>query len=217
MAFHPSFAYKTLTGGIEMKRVLVIGLLCLSVLTALGKGMFVSAAEAEPTHMANKSTTVVTTEDGAALAAADYSYSVKFVCGMQEKEDLERAIVRPGSYATEINIYNYSKVPVGGINVRKNVIPLVYDGEAVGREPKFMGITAVDGLTLPPQTATMDDCYRIGELLYGSPPPSPMPLTIGFLEVITPIDVRVDAVYTTNDLGGQGSDIEVEHIESRLK
>jgi hypothetical protein len=35
---------------------------------------------------------------------------------------------------------------------------------------------------MPPNTATMDDCHRIGQLLHGSPPPQPLPLTVGFLE-----------------------------------
>lgn len=151
------------------------------------------------------------------MSAAQYSYSVKFVCGWQEEDVLAKGSVRPGIYATEINIHNYSYTPAGGINVLKNVIPLVIDGNPVGREPAWVKIGAIDGLTLPPEAATMDDCYRIGELLYGSPPPDPMPLTIGFLEVLTPIDVRVAAVYTTSNLDKQIVSMDVEEIAARMK
>ncbi len=156
------------------------------------------------------------------------SFSVKFVCGRQTRGGArEWETVRPGLYATEINIHNYKDVEVP---IVKYVIPLVKDGEAVGREPEFVGIEGQDGITLPPNTATMDDCYRIGELLYGSPPPVPLPLTIGFLEIISREDLNVDAVYTVSDIrrtynsnGGVvatttiNTSIEVERIEGKYK
>jgi len=48
----------------------------------------------------------------------------------------------------------------------------VFQDKVIGREPELTGIRGQDAITLPPNTATMDDCYRIGQLLYGSPPPS---------------------------------------------
>lgn len=83
-----------------------------------------------------------------------YSYSAKFVCGLADPDEGE-GIVRPGVYSTEINIHNYHDVEVA---VRKNVLPLVFDGKARGREPELVGVEAQDGIVLPPNTATFDDC-----------------------------------------------------------
>src|SRR4051794_1163278 len=57
------------------------------------------------------------------------SYSVKFVCGIQDTDELEVGMVRPGIYATEINIHNYNSTEV---RVRKLVLPLVIGGEPQG-------------------------------------------------------------------------------------
>lgn len=54
------------------------------------------------------------------------SYSVKFVCGVQDADELEVGMVRPGVYATEINIHNYHEVRVA---VRKHLLPLVIEGK----------------------------------------------------------------------------------------
>jgi len=54
---------------------------------------------------------------------------------------------------------------------------------------------AEDAIKLPPHSATMDDCCRITELLFGAPVNG---LTIGLLEIVASQDVAVTAVYTTN-------------------
>ena len=142
------------------------------------------------------------------------SYSVKFVCGLQDSDELEVGVVRPGIYSTEINIHNYHDKEVA---IRKFVLPLVIGGKPRGREPEYVRVAAQDGIVLPPNTATMDDCFRIGELLYGSPPPSPLPMTIGYLELVSTAPLAVDAVYTVSDRERRTLAIEVERVEGRLK
>ena len=141
-----------------------------------------------------------------------FSYSVKFVCGVVDAES--EGIVRPGIYSTEINIHNYHDVRVA---VRKNVLPLVFDGKARGREPDFVGVKQQDRIVLPPDTATMDDCYRIAHLLYGGPPPQPLPLMIGYLEIVSTRPLAVDGVYTASDRAGRTVSIDVERVEGRRK
>ena len=77
-------------------------------------------------------------------------------------------------------------------------IPLVLAGAALGREPKIGTARAEDAVQLPPHTATMDDCCRIGELLFGAPVDGDAAPTIGILEIIAPRDVCVTAIYTTD-------------------
>jgi hypothetical protein len=142
------------------------------------------------------------------------TYSVKFVCGVQQSQEPAQAVVRPGVYATEINIHNYHDMPV---RILKYVLPLVYGDKVIGREPRLAGIRGKDAITLPPDTATMDDCYRIGQLLYGSPPPQPLPLTVGFLELVTTAPVAVDVVYTATDPSGQTLTMDVQRVEGRVR
>ena len=142
----------------------------------------------------------------------DFAYSVKFVCGEQPECGCECAPVQPGRYATEINIHNYG---LKEIVVRKRFIPVVLAGAPMGREPRFAGMRAEDKIVLPAQTATMDDCCRIAELLFGGDAPSPIPLTIGFLDIVANGPLAVTAVYTAGGLSGGGVSIEVEQIAGR--
>ena len=96
-----------------------------------------------------------------------FVYSVTFICGERKDDCCGCAPVRPGEYATEINIHNFSDRDA---IVIKRLIPLVLSGAVRGREPKFAAITAVDRVKLPPHTATMEDCCRIQELLLGGRP-----------------------------------------------
>ena len=137
-----------------------------------------------------------------------FSYSVKFVCGRQREDNC--GPVRPGVYETEINIHNYHDIRVP---IDKFVLPVVMAGVAVGREPRYMGRRAKDHIVLPPHTATMDDCCRIQELLYGGG--SGAPLTIGFLEIVSPVELAITAVYTATDLKNQSVSLEVEQIEGK--
>jgi len=59
----------------------------------------------------------------------------------------------------------------------------------------------------------MDDCCRIAELIFGEKPASPLPLTVGFLELTASADIAVTAVYTTSHTKPQsGIDIDVQQI-----
>lgn len=143
-------------------------------------------------------------------------YAVKFVCGTQPDCGCECAPVRPGRYATAIAIHNPSSRPV---EVRKRIIPVVYAGAAVGREPRSSGPRAEDRILLPPHGATLDDCCRIMELLLGAPAAEPAALTVGFLELTADSEINVTAIYTAG--GGGGSDegcspsISVETVTGR--
>ncbi len=145
----------------------------------------------------------------ASQADGYYSFSVKFVCGKQGGDDPQQAAVRPGLYATEINIHNYQPTEVA---LRKQVIPLVVNDEVIGREPRYGDVRGQDGIVLPPDTATLDDCARITELL-GLPPDTHV---IGFLELLSRHDLSVAAVYTVEGRNLANTDVEVEQIEGKL-
>ncbi|HYR27977.1 MAG TPA: hypothetical protein VEU30_05895 [Thermoanaerobaculia bacterium] len=140
-----------------------------------------------------------------------FSYSVKFVCGTASKCDCACGPVRPGIYATEINIHNPQDVEA---RLQKYVIPVVLAGAAAGREPGFVGRKASDRITLPPHSATMDDCCRLGELLFGAATGA-IPLTIGFFEIISPVELSITAVYTATDAESRAISIDVEQIDGK--
>lgn len=140
-----------------------------------------------------------------------FSYSVKFVCGTAAKCGCACGPVRPGVYATEINIHNIQDVEAP---LRKFVTPVVLAGAAAGREPGFVARKASDKIVLPPHTATMDDCCRLAELLLGATTDS-LPLTIGFLEIISPVELSVTAVYTATDADSHAISIDVEQIDAK--
>lgn len=141
-----------------------------------------------------------------------FSYSVKFVCGTQPACLCECAPVRPGVYATEINIYNYHGVEV---EVEKQLVPVVLAGAPSGREPRWSGPRATDRITLPPYAATSDDCCRLSELLLGGPSPSAIPLTIGFLAITARTELAVTAVYTVSDPTSGAVSMDVAEIQGR--
>jgi len=143
---------------------------------------------------------------GAQAASAKYlySYAVKFVCGYNNSNVGSSGSllageppVKFGNYATEINIYNFNvnpDFPTDAI-IGKDVVVLVDHGQPVGREPNVVKATGSDAITLPSQGATMDDCNRIAQILWGAVP-SPFPLTIGFLVVQSTVELDVTAVTT---------------------
>jgi hypothetical protein len=147
------------------------------------------------------------------VACKSYSYAVKFVCGTQSDCDCDCAPVRPGSYATEINIYNHNDKQAA---IRKRVVPVVLAGAPAGREPHVVSSRAEDKIVLPPYSATMDDCCRITELLLGAAARGPAPLTIGFLEIVSPVELSVTAVYTATGSNGKNVSIDVEQIEAKI-
>ncbi len=141
-----------------------------------------------------------------------FVYSAKFICGEQPTCGCECTSVQPGRYATEINIHNYG---IKEVAIHKRFIPVVLAGAPAGREPRVAVPRAEDKIILPPQTATMDDCCRIAELLFGGEAASAMPITIGFLEITANAPIAVTAVYTATGLDSAGVSIEVEQIAPR--
>lgn len=141
-----------------------------------------------------------------------FVYAVKFVCGVQPECGCECTSVRPGAYTTEINLHNYS---LARVEIVKRFVPVVLASAAIGREPRVAGVRAEDKLVLPPQTATMDDCCRIAELLFGGPAPSPIPLTIGVLEITASAEIAVTAIYTASAPRSGGLSLSIEQITGR--
>lgn len=125
-----------------------------------------------------------------------FIYSVSFLCGEQNDDCCTCAPVQPGRYATEVNLHNLSDrlAPV-----LKRVIPLVLVGAVRGREPEVASVTEEEVITLPPHTATMDDCCRLQEMMLGAPANGDMPLSTGILEIISTVELAVTAVYTKGD------------------
>jgi hypothetical protein len=153
-----------------------------------------------------------------AQAKPQWSYAVKFVCGFNPSnvgtslggEKQGEPTVKLGNYATDINIYNPDVVvdPDNPDNqLFKYVLVLVARGDQIlGREPKRVESTGFDYITLPPGSSTMDDCNRIGELIYGTPPPTPFPLTIGYFVIKSVHELDVTAVYTSELCNSWASD-----------
>lgn len=123
-----------------------------------------------------------------------FAYSVTFACGEQGDTCCGCAPLRPGRYATEINLHNLSDRPAP---VLKRTLPLVLAGAVRGREPKLATVTANEVIVLPPHTATMDDCCRLQEMMLGAPASGEVPLTTGILEIFSTVELAVTAVYTT--------------------
>jgi hypothetical protein len=137
------------------------------------------------------------TPDGAYM----WNYSVKFVCGRQLPFDASGQLwegeppVKPGNYATEINIHNYS---YRDLKLRKKLLVLVDQGKVVGREPDIVRPDPAKfaSVMLTPDSATLDDCTALWKMAGGIPAGANPPITIGYLVLLSPVDLDVDAVYT---------------------
>ena len=147
------------------------------------------------------------------VPACKFTYGVKFICGTQSDCGCVCGPVRPGIYSTEINILNPK---CKDAHIVKRVVPLVYAGATIGREPAIAKARATENIVLPSGGATMDDCCRISELLYGAVPGTTMPLTVGFLEIVSDEELHVTAVYTASDVHGNGLSVEVETVQGKL-
>lgn len=150
------------------------------------------------------------------IACERFSYGVKFLCGYVKETPpgvvplTPAATLRPGIYSTEVNILNYH---TGAVTIHKYLYPLVRQTEPVGREPRSVGRRGEDAITLPPKSATFDDCFRIHEILHESP--GDEPLSIYFLEIVSPVELTVTAVYTANDLRGTSVAIDVVQVDGK--
>ena len=137
-----------------------------------------------------------------------WSYAAKFVCGYQRTATPGAAspgepVLKPANYASEINIHNpnYKQAPL-----RKKFLVLVNQinpqNPLIAREPAQIEPTKIMTMTLGPDFATMDDCNNLWTLTYPNVPlPSPMPVFIGYLVVLSPLELDIDVVYTANTPG----------------
>jgi len=116
-------------------------------------------------------------------------------------------------YATEINILNPK---CNEATIVKRFVPLVFAGAVTGREPAVATAKATERMFLPSGAATMDDCCAIAQALYGAVPGTTMPLTIGYLEIISDQDLHVTAVYTASDSEGRGLSMDVVQVQGKL-
>ena len=139
----------------------------------------------------------------------EFIYVVKYVCGTAEDCGCAEAPIRPGRYATEINLHNPSR---NTAKVTKLVTPVVSAGIGVAREPRTQRPVGRDIVRLRPHEATMDDCKRLAELHYGAPVESKLPLTVGFLEIVSTQQLVVTAVYTATGVN-DGLSIDVETVQ----
>jgi hypothetical protein len=158
-------------------------------------------------------TTLATKQVQITVPACAFTYSVKFICGVQPECGCTCAPAQQGTYATEIDIHNYSRKPV---EIVKRFVPVVLAGAPAGREPSSASPLTEDRITLPAQAATMDDCCRITELIFGVKPASPLPLTLGVLELTASAEIAVTAVYTITGAKPHGGvAIELQQVPGR--
>jgi hypothetical protein len=159
---------------------------------------------ADGTEVASKKVQITT-------PACAFTYVVKFVCGVQPSCGCACASVQPGSYETAICIHNYGPEPV---QIVKRFAPLVLAGAPVGRQPRSASATAEVRITLPAQTASLDDGRRIAESLYGGKTVGELPLTIGILEILATAEIAVSVIHTTSGLKPHGPiAIDLQQIE----
>jgi hypothetical protein len=144
-------------------------------------------------------TTPITTPNP--LSRPFWSFAAKFVCGEQPADQAGQPItgetaVKPGNYATEINIHNPHYL--GPIQIRHKALLLVDRGVPVGRAPATANPATFSALlALPDDGATMMDCNGIWNLLNpGTTPPTPMPLMIGYFVIVSPANLDVVGVTT---------------------
>jgi hypothetical protein len=115
-----------------------------------------------------------------------YVYSVKYVCGLQIIASTQfrppaEPPVKPGNYATAINIHNYHTKETS--IATKAVVAGGQIGKLAGR-----------GM-LPNQALNLS-CAQIVAMI--PPTTAPLPMFIeGFVEIVSPVQLSVAAVYTS--------------------
>jgi len=143
-----------------------------------------------------------------------FVYNVKFVCGLQKNKyenECEGAILSRGIYSTEINILNYG---IRDVTIGKFFTPVVLHNKAIAREPEIMKPVGRELCKLPAFHATMDDCCKIAKMV--EPTHLDDQLKIGFLEILSPVQLEVVAVYTVTDLEQTHPTINVVQVVPRI-
>jgi hypothetical protein len=125
--------------------------------------------------------------------------------------------LKPGNYATVINIHNpiYKQVPL-----RKKFIVEMVGSQPFAMEPQQTEPRNVVTMTLGADMVTMDDCNNLWKYSLQTPPPGQMPVFIGYLVVLSPVDLDVDVAYTANAPGDlhtapTGVSIDVERVAGK--
>lgn len=150
-----------------------------------------------------------------------WSYAAKFVCGQQaplNQGATGEPVVKPGNYATDINIHNpgYRSAPL-----RKKFLILAENGQAIAAEPLSVRPRRIITMTLGADMATMDDCNTLWKYIYPTGiPGGGRPLTVGYLVILSPVDLDVDVVYTAGAPGDvftpqQSLSIDVERVTGK--
>jgi len=129
---------------------------------------------------------------GGQARAQLYVYSVKYVCGLQvipsnQFPPPHEPTVKPGNYATAINVHNYH---LKLTTLRKKAV--IARPESQPRGP----ISAIVSENLGPNQALTVDCNEIAKLFPVGSAPLP-PFIDGFVEIVSPVQLSVAAVYTT--------------------
>ena len=135
-----------------------------------------------------------------------WSFAVKFVCGQQppiSANPIGEPPVKPGNYATEINIHNGNYKTIG---LRKKIVLLVDKGQVVALEPQAVGPRAKMSADMQADYGMIDTCNGLYNAVYPAAPiAGPMPLMIGYLVILSPLDLDIDAVYTAEVPGAAGT------------
>jgi hypothetical protein len=145
-------------------------------------------------------------------------YNVKFVCGIQNIKVTDTcgpagsantgAVLSQGIYSTEVNIFNYHNNAEA--HIYKYFAPIVLENKPVGMEPNQQQAKPIAQITLKPNSATGDDCCGIEKILGVK-----NLLNIGFLKIISNVDLSVTAVYTVADMDNRVASIDVEEITGK--
>ena len=127
-----------------------------------------------------------------AQAAPLFVYSVKYVCGLQTIPSTSfrppaEPPVKPGNYATAINFHNYH---LKGTVLRKKAVIAGVPGVSAGQ------ISPITGLDIGPNQALTIDCNQIFKAFPVGSAPLP-PFIEGFVEIMSPVQLSVAAVYTS--------------------
>ncbi|MEO5593584.1 MAG: hypothetical protein ABIR15_07650 [Chitinophagaceae bacterium] len=144
------------------------------------------------------------------VASPRFVYNVKFVCGVQKNAFDKKcsAIISRGIYSTEINILNFG---LKETRIAKVFTPLVVKNEAIAIEPKFSRPVNIEAVTLPALSATMDDCCKLSEMIKVNDEQ----LKIGFVEIVSAVELEVVVVYTVTNLEENNPSIEVLQVQGK--
>jgi len=121
-----------------------------------------------------------------AQTSPNWVYSVKYLCGLSTVSSTQflppvEPTVKPGNYATSVNIHNYHTK--GFVIFKKAVV----SGGPIGK---------LAGQDVGPNQALNVDCGQIVKAIPPGPAPLP-PFIEGFVEIVSPFQLSVTAVYTT--------------------